>query len=447
MTKPANKAAPLSLFAGPKAPKGLARTAPPPRAKKVGRLPVEKVSRTSDRLDRRVRDRVLEELDGALKRRPSSEARLAAALRVLAPESPVVRVEVERAADVLVRRGTLDRELWPATIRALVESASPRLDEVVDAALATEDAGGVATLSAACFTSRGDIGPKLAKVAVGGRSLVAFSAEVARVVRGESNGARLLQLAPVIKEAHRVAMATTTVLPLVRAAGPARSYGAALEAGFAVLRGAERHLGRWLVLAEAVVAGGDTRPIDEARRNLVDGPASSRAGWSLVVWALARAVAERNGTETPPMPDTRPTVELVARLSDRPSAERDLSFLFRMAARGAPSSRPMLESVVRASLSDEASLRAASALAKHFDRRDLVPKLREAVAAVSDELRGLAIAALHDAGDVTLARELAVVHAGSRSLATAVWSACVLAAKGDVTTEARVRLLQRDVAE
>ncbi|MBL9110438.1 MAG: hypothetical protein JNM74_14245 [Myxococcales bacterium] len=390
---------------------------------------------------------MLEELDGALKRRPSSEARLAAALRVLAPESPVVRAEVERAADVLVRRGTLDRELWPATIRALVESASPRLDEVVDAALATEDAGGVTTLSAACFTSRGDIGPKLAKVAVGGRSLVAFSAEVARVVRGESNGARLLQLAPVIKEAHRVALATTTVLPLVRATGPARAYGAALEAGFAVLRGAERHLGRWLVLAEAVVAGGDTRPIDEARRNLVDGPASSRAGWSLVVWALSRAVAERNGTETPPMPDTRPTVELVARLSDRPSAERDLSFLFRMAARGAPSSRPMLESVVRASLSDEASLRAASALAKHFDRRDLVPKLREAVDAVTDELRGLAIAALHDAGDVTLARELAVVHAGSRSLATAVWSACVLAAKGDVTTEARVRLLQRDIAE
>jgi hypothetical protein len=107
----------------------------------------------------------------------------------------------------------------------------------------------------------------------------------------------------------------------------------------------------------------------------------------------------------------------------------------------------MLESLVRSSLSDEASLRAASALAKHVDRGDLVPKLRAAVDTVPDDLRGLAIAALHDAGDVDLARELGAVHAGSRSLSTAVWAACVLVAKGEVATEPRVRLLQREPVE
>ena len=43
----------------------------------------------------------------------------------------------------------------------------------------------------------------------------------------------------------------------------------------------ERHLGRWLVMAEIAHRGGDRRPLQEAIERTVSGPDSSRAAWTL----------------------------------------------------------------------------------------------------------------------------------------------------------------------
>ena len=68
-------------------------------------------------------------------------------------------------------------------------------------------------------------------------------------------------------------MCVELFVPLVRAMPVAKHVGPALS----VLRGAERHLGRWLVLAEVAVRAGDLTPLEEAQGRAVSGPSSSRA--------------------------------------------------------------------------------------------------------------------------------------------------------------------------
>src|SRR5262249_40255997 len=158
------------------------------------------------------------------------------------------------------------------------------------------------------------------------QSHLAFGAETARVCRGESNGAHLAAIAPMIKESHRIALCVDLFLPLARTAPIPVHVGPALG----VLRGAERHLGRWLVLADVAVKAGDDGRLVEARQKAQVGPASARAAWALVAWALAQTQAGSSrepGGSSPsqsananagvgvPTPSTRPTVELVARLS------------------------------------------------------------------------------------------------------------------------------------
>jgi len=449
MTKPSKKEPRLSLFAGGLP--GLARAASreeagAPRAKKVAR-PVVKRAKVAgeEALDARASSRLSDELSSAMKRKPVSEARLAGVVRALGPLSAELRSELFSAGEVLVRRKALGRELWSAIVRTLAEDDHPGLEGLLDPALAEDEGGGPATLSAAGLSSSPDLRAKLAKLASGGKPFVAFAAEIGRVVRGDSPGAHLLHLAPIIKEAHRVALASSIVAPLVRGLGkaPAARFtagaGARLEPGFAVLRSAERHLGRWLLFGEAVVLAGDESPLVEARKKSKEGPESSRGAWSLVAWAL-EAARQPGGSGTAP-PFARPTTELSARLSDRPSADRDLSFLFRMGEAAVPSAKPMLESLVRGPLTEESHLRAAAVLARAFGRHDLHAPLRAAAATSRDELRGLAIAALHDAGDGA-AKELAEDALTSKHLPTVAWGAHVLANRGPCLSESRVRQLQ-----
>jgi hypothetical protein len=207
-----------------------------------------------------------------------------------------------------------------------------------------------------------------------------------------------------------------------------------------VLRGAERHLGRWLVLAEVAVKAGDMSPLEEARSRAVDGPSSSRAAWSLVAWALSQTDASTRGTAQPASPSTRPTLELIARLSDRPSADRDTTFLFRMGRAGAATARGMLETLVRTlPLADEASIRAAVYLARDHERDDLRAALADAATpGRREDLRGLAAAALwdcsstvrseHAAGMRDRALELADELQQSRVIGNVAWGAMIRAA-------------------
>ncbi len=480
MTKPSKKEPRLSLFAGGLP--GLARARPDaadaPRAKKVARPPVKRARVAGDELlDARASSRLVDELQSAIKRKPTSEVRLAGVVRALGPLSADLRAELLSAGETLVRRRTIGRELWSAIVRTLAEDDHPGLDGLLDPALAEDEGGGPATLSAAGLSSSPELRARLAKLASGSKPFVAFAAEIGRVVRGDSPGAHLLHLAPIIKEAHRVALASSIVAPLVRGLALSRKSrrsrfaagaGERLEPGFAVLRSAERHLGRWLLFGEAVVLAGDVRPLAEARSKSKDGPESSRGAWSLVAWALEAGALEAGtltvGTRaesaaprlaaTTPTPVARPTTELSARLSDRPSADRDLSFLFRMGDAGVPSAKPMLESLTRGPLTEESHLRAAAVLARAFGRAELLEPLRAAATTSREELRGLAIAALHDAGDANAAKDLAEEAVASKHLPTVAWGAHVLANgalegrgdarsdRGPVVTEALVRHLQ-----
>jgi len=379
----------------------------------------------SEIIDKITRSRLEAELDGALKRRPASEAKLAGALRAIAALSPGLRNLLVEAAEVLVRRRSYGREIYSASIRALAESGDRRTPALLRGALADDEAGGSATLSAACFCKDGTLAAPLAKIAASRQSHLAFGAETARVARGESNGAHLVQLAPMIKESHRISLCVELFVPLARGAPIPVHVSPAL----AVLRGAERHLGRWLVLADVAAKAGDTGPFDEARAKSSAGPTSARAAWSLVAWALGETAAHATGRVPPAPPDTRPTVELVARLSDRPSADRDTTFLFRMARARAPMCKPMLEALAKtAPLQDEVAIRAALYLARDFGRDDMRDALAEtATSAKRDELRGLALAALWDAGMRERAREIADDLVTSRCIGNVAWSALVRA--------------------
>jgi hypothetical protein len=356
------------------------------------------------------------EVAAALRRRLPSESKLAGALRALFPLSASVRSMAGEAALVLYRRGSFDRELYASTVRSLAESGDKRAAALIKGALATDEAGGLATLSAACFSKDSALSAPLAKLAGCRHAHLAFGAEVARMARGESNGAHLSALAPKIKESHRIALCVELFLPLTRAPALPKTIGAAL----AVLRDAERHLGRWLVLAEVAARATDPNPLSEAQRKAESGPPSSRAAWSLVAWAL-----EPNA----PAPATRPTVELVARLSDRPSADRDTTFLFRLAAAKAPAARPMLEGLAKSNpLNDEVAVRAAMHLARDHGKVELKKAISEAATGKRDEVRGVAAAALWDLGERELAKKTAERTEDSRFISSMTWGALVTAA-------------------
>jgi hypothetical protein len=419
---------------GPPRAKTLAKPSERPDASGV--RGVRPLSPRAEVLDKATRVRFESEIDAALKRRPASEAKLAGATRAVAALSPALRASLGEATAILIRRGARQRELYACGLRTLAEAQDRQAAALLRQALSGEEAGGAAALSAACFSCDPELAPLLAKVAASRQSHLAFGAELARVARRESNGALLAQLAPMIKESHRISMCVELFVPLVRALPIAKHVGPALS----VLRGAERHLGRWLVLAEVAVRAGDLSPLEEAQGRAVSGPSSSRAAWSLVAWALADTDARVRDVAPPPPPTTRPTLELIARLSDRPSADRDTTFLFRMARAGAASARPMLETLVRSlPLADETSIRAALYLARDRGRDDLRGALAEAaVACKREELRGMAAAALWDAsppsGGEAAEKMRAHAHTAaeelsqSRLVANAAWAALIRAA-------------------
>jgi hypothetical protein len=408
-------------------------------------------------VDKATRARFESELDGALKRKPANEVKLAGALRAVAALSPALRGALVEATQTMVRRGSFSREIYGACMRTLAEAEDRNVPALLKSALAADDAGGNATLSAACFCKDASLAAPLAKLAASRQSHLAFGAETARVCRKESNGAHLAAIAPMIKESHRIALCVELFVPLARSAPVPVFIGPALG----VLRGAERHLGRWLVLADVAAKAGDLGPLEEAITKSQVGPSSARAAWSLVAWALtetrasvganhvAMATAAASSSPAPAHaggvadtsralvsvapPSTRPTVELVARLSDRPSADRDTTFLFRMARSRAATCKPMLEGLVKGTpLTDEVAVRAASYLARDHARADMKEALVEcAQNAKRDELRGFAVAALWDTGDDDArakARELSDDLVASRCLSSMAWGALVRAA-------------------
>src|SRR5690606_22752733 len=125
----------------------------------------------------------------------------------------------------------------------------------------------------------------------------------------------------------------------------------------AVLRSTERHLGRWLVLGQTGQAADDLSALEEALSQSQRGPASSRPAWALVAWALGSELTS----------DVKPNLELIARLSDRPSADKDTTFLFRLARAKRPEARSMLDGLARCGRpKNPLGVRAALRLAEQY---------------------------------------------------------------------------------
>ncbi len=380
--------------------------------------------------------RLQQDLGGALRRRPAHEAKLAGALRVLSQHSPLLRSSLLSALDTMVRRESFERPLYSATVRALAEQRDPRLASVLSRALACDGSGGLPSLSAASLSNDAELGDTLARLAVSRHAHIAFAAEVARVARRESSGAHVASIAPKIKEAHRIALCLELFVPLLWQPPLDRSIAPAL----AVLRDSERHLGRWLVLGEIAVRAGDPHPLAEARERAEAGPQSARAAWALVAWALDASRGE---------PPVRPTVELVSRLSDRPSADKDTTFLFRLADAGVGGARQMLENLARGSiLGSEPAIRAALHLAREYqDGRFREQLLDTAKSPKREHLRGFAAAALFDLGESAAACAVADELCSSRQLGSLSWCALVRAGQagrqsGVLVSEANYRRLQ-----
>ncbi len=377
-----------------------------------------------DLLGPQLGDRLETELRSSLRRRPANESRLGGALQLLAPHSARLREALLAALDVLVRRGAHSRPLYLPILRGLIASGDDRVGPLLHKALCLEDGSGLGTIAAAAlFKSTGPEEP-LAKLAVSRSPQTAFAGELARIARGESAGHALAGSALRIKESHRLEMCTSLVLPLV---WEGQACVGAAE-GIRVMRDSERHLGRWLLFAQLANQSGDATSISAATEQAQKGPGGARAAWNLVAWALK---SDNSPTAV------RPTLEVVARLSDRPSAERDLSFLFRMAKAKAPTTRAMLESLTRTPLlAHENAIRAAAYLLKLEDREDIQRRLIDLVKSTKrEELRGLALAALYEARPA-IVEELLPDFSRSRQLQNAIFSAMVrLAQKRQCTQE------------
>ncbi|HXK20069.1 MAG TPA: hypothetical protein VNG33_19795 [Polyangiaceae bacterium] len=362
-------------------------------------------------------ERLVGEVRAAMRRRPAHEAKLAGTLRAISTHSPVLLAELTSAVETVARRGSFDRPLYCAAVRSLSEHGEPRLTPVLAKVLVSDEAGGLPSLSAACFTHDASLSDPLSRASLSRHPVLAFAAEIARLSRGEARGARITALAPKIKEAHRISLCGELFVTLLSAEPLPIEVAPAL----AVLRDAERHLGRWLLLGEVAARAGDPKPLLEAQSRAKSGPESARAAWSFVAWALDPRAAPPTG---------RPTVELIARLSDRPSAERDVSFLFRLAAARSPSARAMLEGMVRgATLGDETSVRAALHLFRDYGQELQLSALRQVGKSPrKDALRGLAAAALYDCGQTAEALRLADELDGAKHLPALGWASLVRAA-------------------
>ena len=379
----------------------------------------------------RVLGRLTREVTAALRRRPSGEERLAGALRAVGARWGEGRALLADAAATLVKRGATARPLLAGALGALIEAEDERGSEALAGALGAEEGLGLLGLAARCGS--GALEGPLLRAASSRSPQVAFAAETARLLRGESGGGALEALALRLKEASRIELCTELFWPLLQGG----KAPAGLAPALAVLRGAERHLGRWLLLAELAVAAGDRGPVAHARGLAEQGPASARSSWALVGWVLA-------GEGEPPA--LRLSLDALVRLSDRPTTERNLSFLFRMAGERALPLRSHLEGLAAGlGQATEGAIRAAFFLARDHDREDLRAGLRGVLRSRREGGWGLAAAALHDLGDPG-AEELAERCLEARSLTAVAWGGLVLASLAEgprppLLTEACVRHL------
>ena len=251
-------------------------------------------------------------IERALRRKPSREAPVAGALMVAAQRSPRLRKSLLSTADTLIDRRAFERPLYGAAVRALAASKDRRLGPMLVRSMDDERGGGLSTIAACAYVKSAKLDDALARTAASRHPDIAFAAMLIHRLRsGKGKGQHLVGAAARLKESARIELCTRLFAPLVSEEGVLPKLPATLGPAVKALRDAERHLGRWLILARVGVACGDRSPIEEVDDRMRHGSASAKAAWSLMGWAL---VPGRD------VPRVRPTAEIVSRLSDRPTA-------------------------------------------------------------------------------------------------------------------------------
>lgn len=361
--------------------------------------------------------RLARDVTAAITRRTAAEAKLAGAVRVLGPFLPELSAALSDACARLLRRKSSARPLFVAGVGALLTAGHEDGPSLAEMGLAASDEVPLGLCAAAAQSSAPELEEVLARLSSGRHAHLAYGAELARVARGASRGARLGEIGPRLRESSRVALINEVIVPLV--GGP--KLVATVAPGLAILRNAERHLGRWLVIAELAHRAGDLGPLEEAESRSRSGPSSTRVSWSLLAWAL------RGG----PAPKVRPTFDLLARLSDRPTAQKDMTFLHRLGGARSPEAAALLESMIGdRPLAELDAVRAARALALGYDHGTARDRLIEAAESKREAVRGPATAALYDLGEKARATELAEPLAAARAVGSFAWGALVRLAVG-----------------
>ena len=297
-------------------------------------------------------------------------------------------------------------------VRALSEHGESGLTPLLAKVLATEEAGGLASLSAACFTREASLSEPLSRASRSRHPVVAFAAEVARLSRGEARGGRIASLAPKIKEAHRLALCSELFVSVLSR----KPLPVEIAPALAVLRDAERHLGRWLLLGEVATRAGDPKPLQEALVRAKDGPESARTAWSLVAWALdARA----------PAPSTGPrwSWSRASGFAPAPSATASCRVAAaRVPARGGHAGRPHAHAAARR----RASVRAALQLCRGLGQDQQITALLQAgKSPPQDALRGWPRRSSNDCGQSSEALRLPSDLGRVRQLPALGWAVLV----------------------
>ncbi len=393
-------------------------------------------------LGRAIRERLQHDLEQALKRRPAEESVLSGVVRALSPYNVKLRSAARESLEVLAKRRSFDRPLYHVLLRTIGDLSEPSACAVVQGALGQIPTAGYSPLAAACGCANPAVVQELSKAAGRERVHAAFAAELALACHTSARPAHLAHLAPMLKETHRVSFCYEFLPALARLSEIPKAVGPALR----VLRAAERHLGRWLALAELEVRAGELAALDEAKERFDSASASGRGSWQLMVWALEHA---KNPARDPSL--LRVSVDAVSRLAER--ADRASHFAFRLAAARETAVEQVLGHQLARPLRTADSIRAAMHLGRdlgHSQMRDTLVKACDD-RALDPELHGFAVASLYDVGDREGALERALELESARSLKSAAWASLVRykarerafnGCSSPVVTESRYRWIQ-----
>ncbi len=332
-------------------------------------------------LEQRCIERLTTSLRAALKRRTSAEGRLAGALAIVAPHSSALLDEMTQALETLLLREQVERPLFKAGVHALLKANAVRGGEFLCRGLLfTEDPH---LLVSGRFTKSAELTGTLQRIASKAKAQATFCAELARVSRGESRGARLVEVATRMKESDRLEL----IERLLLLDEPASPIPAHAWPALRILRDAERHVGRWLAWAELGGALGRDESIKLARQRMERSGRTSRTAWQLACWALSG-----DGED---LPLRIPSLVQLDRLGGLSACRAAPAFVFRIAEHDVEYARPRLRDLVVDS-EPSVQVRARVHLARSGDSESLHWLQRTAEGRGSGTMRALCVGAMFD---------------------------------------------------